>query len=68
MKCRNKEDGGLGQQHVPMTAEHEDVFPDEPINLAQILDALRATRELDVNLHGEAASRLPVFDMSVFNA
>jgi hypothetical protein len=30
----------------------EEQFPDEPIHLEQVLQALKATRELDVNLHG----------------
>lgn len=38
--------------------DEEESLPDEPLDVQQCLQALQATRELDVNLHGAAAGPL----------
>lgn len=58
MRHKDKSKGKLGGFQLESLEEH---FPDEPINTEQVFESLRATRELDVNLHGGCRGKQPKF-------
>lgn len=52
-KGKGKPRGNQVESGLKQGYEQEEVFPNAPINAEQVLEALKATRELDVNLHGK---------------
>eukprot|EP00983_Pelagomonas_calceolata_P133628 1161979-Pelagomonas_calceolata.AAC.21 len=58
MKHKAKGKGKSGGQQLESLGQEEQ-FPDEPINVEHVIEALRATRELDVNLHGGYRGKQP---------